>query len=109
MNEMVTIPRAEYEALLAAREDLDDIAAYDRAMAGGGEGIPDDYVGRILDGESPVRVYRDFRGLTQQALAAASGVNRVYIAEIEAGKKPGSAAALKNLARALGVGVDDLI
>ena len=109
MNEMVTIPREEYEALLAARADLEDIAAYDRAMAEGGESIPDEYVGRILDGESPVRVYRDLRGLTQQALADASGVNRVYIAEIETGKKPGSATALKNLAGVLGVSVDDLI
>lgn len=109
MNEMVTIPRKEYEALLAAREDLEDIAAYDRAIAEGGESIPDEYVGRILDGENPVRVYRDFRGLTQQALADASGVNRAYIAEIETGKKPGSTSALKALAAALQVDVDDLI
>lgn len=109
MNEMVTIPREEYEALLAAREDLEDIAAYDRAMAEGGESIPDDYVGRILDGENPVRVYRDLRGMTQKALSAASTVNRAYIAEIETGRKRGSVTALKNLAGALGVDVDDLI
>lgn len=109
MKDMVTIPREEYEALLAAREDLEDIAAYDRAKAEGGESIPDEYVGRILDGESPVRVFRDLRGMTQKALSEASGVNRVYIADIEAGRKPGSAQALKALAEALAVTVDDLI
>lgn len=108
MNEMVTIPRAEYEALLAAREDLEDIAAYDRAKADGGASIPDEYVGRILDGEAPVRVLRDWRGMTQQQLAEASGVNRVQIANIEAGKRTGSIGTLKLIAAALGVDLDTI-
>lgn len=109
MNEMVTIPREEYEELLAAREDLEDIAAYDRAKAEGGDSIPDELVGRILDGEAPLRVFRDWRGLTQDGLASAAGVNRVQIANIEGGKRSGSAATLKRLADALGLTVDDLI
>lgn len=113
MNQMVTITREEYDRLREAAEDLADLQAYDRAKAaldaGEEELIPDEYVGRILDGENPVRVFRDFRGLTQQALADASGVNRVYIAEIETGRKPGSAKTLKAIAAALGLSVDDLI
>lgn len=113
MNEMVTIPREEYDRLLEAAEDLADLQAYDRAKAklaaGEEELIPDEYVGRLLAGESPVRVFRDLRGLTQQALADASGVNRVYIADIERGKKPGSARTLKALAGALRVEIDDLV
>lgn len=113
MNQMVTIPRDEYDRLLAAAEDLADLQAYDRAMAdlasGKEELIPAEYVNRILDGESPVRVFRDLRGMTQAALAEASGVNRVYIAEIEGGKKAGSAATLKKLAEALHVDLDDLV
>ena len=106
MNEMVSIPRAEYEALLAAREDLEDIAAYDRAKAEGGASIPDEYVGRILDGEPPVRALRDWRGMTQQQLADASGVNRVQISGIESGKRTGSVATLKSIAAALAVDLD---
>lgn len=109
MNEMVTIPREEYDRLREAAEDLADLQAYDRAKAEGGESIPHEFVVRMIDGESPVRVFRDWRGMTQTALAKASGVNRVYIAEIEAGRKPGSAQALKALAGALEVAVDDLI
>lgn len=113
MNEMVTITREEYDRLRDAAEDLADLQSYDRvkaALAAGEEElIPAQFVKRIIDGESPVRVFRDFRGLTQVALSEASGVNRVYIAEIEAGKKPGSAQTLKALAGALGVQVDDLI
>lgn len=113
MTETVTIPRAEYERLLAVAEDAADIAAFDRALSrlasGQDEAIPAAYAHRILDGENPVRVYRDYRGLTQLALSQASGVNRVQIADIEAGRKSGSIETIKKLANALGVSVDDLI
>lgn len=113
MNQMVTIPRDEYDRLLAAAEDLADLRAYDRAKAaldaGEDELIPAEFADRLLDGESPLRVYRDLRGLTQRALAEAAGVNRVYLTEIETGKKSGSVQAMKALAQALGVSVDDLI
>ena len=112
MNEMVTIPREEYERLLTAVEDLADLQAFDRAKAalaaGDDECIPADYAYRLLNGESPVRVYRDLRRLTQAALAEKAGVNRVTVAEIEIGRKQGSVATLRGLANALGVALDDL-
>lgn len=112
MNEMITITRAEYDRLREAAEDLADIAAYDRAKAalaaGNDELIPAEYVNRMIDGENPVRVFRDLRGLSQTALAAASGVNRVQIADIEAGRKTGSVTTLRKLADALAVTLDDL-
>ena len=113
MNEMVTITREEYQRLLEAAEDLADIAAYDRAKAalaaGAEELIPSAFVDRLLNRESPVRVYRDLRGMTQSALAAASGVNRVQIADIEAGRKTGSVETVRKLAMALDVTIDDLV
>jgi DNA-binding XRE family transcriptional regulator len=112
MNEMVTIPRAEYDRLRAAAEDLAELQAYDRAKAALAEGedelIPAEYANRLLNGESPLRVYRDLRGLTQSALAQRSGVNRVTVAEIETGRKQGSVATLRKLAGGLDVTVDDL-
>lgn len=112
MNEMVTIPREEYDRLRAAAEDLADLQSYDRAKAaleaGAEELIPADYVSRLLNGESPLRVYRDLRGLTQATLAEKAGVNRVTVAEIETGRKQGSVASLRALAHALDVTLDDL-
>ena len=74
MNEMVTIPREEYDRLQAAAEDLADLQSYDRAKAalaaGEEELVPAEYVNRLLNGENALRVYRDLRGLTQAALAA---------------------------------------
>ena len=84
-------------------EDIADIAA------GQEELIPAIFVNRILDGEAPLRVFREWRELTQTALADQSGVNRVQIVEIEAGRKTGSVATLRKLASTLGVTIDDLI
>ncbi len=113
MNEQVSIDLVEYERLLEAEEDLADLLAYDRAMArlasGDDELIPSEFVDRLIDGESPVRVYRDLRALTQTQLADKSGVNRVQIADIEARRKTGSVTTIAKLATALGVDMEDLV
>lgn len=113
MGEMITIPIEEYQALLAAAENLDDIKAYDGVMTavarGEEEFIPAEMVKRMTAGEPLLRLWREYRGLTQQALADISGVNRVQIANIEAGAATGSVATLRKLADALKLSVDDLI
>ncbi|SLK09711.1 helix-turn-helix transcriptional regulator [Novosphingobium mathurense] len=112
MGEMITIPLDEYRAMKAAVIDLADLHSYDRAMAaiarGEEELVPAEVAQRLFDGEAPLRVWREYRGLTQQALANASGVNRVQIANIEAGDRVGSVATLGKLADALGILIDDL-
>lgn len=109
MGEMVTITREEYSKLLEAAEDLADIVAYDRARRDPGVAIPVDSVRRMVDGESPLRVFRDLRGLTQMQLAERASVNRVQIADIEAGRKTGSVQTLHKLAQALEISIDDLV
>jgi len=49
------------------------------------------------------------RVLTQEALAQASGVNRVQIAQTEAGRKSGSVETLRKQAASLRVNMDDLV
>jgi mRNA interferase RelE/StbE len=113
VGEMISIPLEEYRSLQAAAEDLADLQAYDRALAqltsGDEELLPTEFVKRMLSGESPLRVWREFRGLTQTALAAASNVNRVQIADIEARRKSGSIETVKKLAEALGITLDEMI
>lgn len=109
MKDMVTIPREEYERLLEAAEDLEDLRAVERAQAVREEGFPSDVVRRIIEGEPPVRVLREWRGLSAADLARRSGVHPVQVHEIETGKKRGSVATLKRLAEALGVLVDDVV
>jgi DNA-binding XRE family transcriptional regulator len=96
------------------REQLIDekraVRAFDAALARGEEElVPAAVVDRLLAGEPPLRVWREHRGFSQTGLAAASGVHRVVIADIESGRKRGSLDAHVKLARALGLLVDDLI
>lgn len=110
---MVVLSRAEYDALVEAAEMLADVAAYDRAKAriatGEDEMVPAEFVYRMMDGESPVRVWRDFRNLPAKDLAAQAGISTAYLSEIETGKKEGSISVLRNIAKALGVDLDDLV
>ncbi len=109
MKDMVTIPREEYDRLREAAEELADILAFDQAMQDRDEGIPSDVMRRILQDEHPVRVFRDWRGMTAAELGRRSGVHPVMVHEIETGKKRGSVETVKRLAEALGVRVDDLV
>lgn len=106
-GETVTIPKAEYDALLARLEDLEDIAAARKTEDD--ERWPHDVVVRLMSGvDSPLRVIREHRGLTQAALAEAAGLKQGYLSELESGRKAGSPQALRALARVLRVDVDDL-
>ena len=66
-------------------------------------------VKRIASGEHPVRVWREYRGLKAGELAAVAGLAASYLSDIENGKKPGSVKAMKQIAAALNITVDDLI
>ena len=113
MPDTVTIPRAEYDRLRAAEDDFADLqaalVARSRIAAGTEELLPAAVADRLIDGASPLRVWREHRGLSQSALGRHSGVNRVQIADIEADRATGSARTLRALADALRVTVDDLL
>lgn len=106
---LVVLPLEEYERLV----DDADIALADGVRRNVAEGldemIPADIVNRLLDSESPVRVWRDHRKLSAQALAERAGISAAYLSEIERGHKEGSVAVLKRLAEALSVDLDDLV
>jgi DNA-binding XRE family transcriptional regulator len=114
----VTLSRADFEAMLEAVEDAEDIAALGIAEAGERElgkktaradHLPVELVIRLMEGERPLRIWREQRGLSPQKLAEKAGISRSYLVEIESGKKPGSVAAYRKLAQALKVLVDDLL
>ena len=111
-EEMIVLSRKDYEAMIARIEDLEDsltIADFERKLAAGEEElIPAEYVNRMSEGESPIRVWRDFRGMAAKDLAAAAGISTAYLSEIETGKKDGSVATLKAIADVLKLDLDDL-
>jgi len=89
-------------------EMLADIGAYDAAMKDRGEGMPIAVFSRIISGENPVRVIREWRGVTQADLARRAGIHRVQLHDIETGKSRGSVDTLKAIAAALDVSLDDV-
>lgn len=112
--EYAVVPIEIYRQLLTLAEDAEDIRAANIALreigAGEDETIPAGVARRLLDGtEHPLRIWREHRGLTQEALAAQAGVGKSYLSQIEAGKKTGSARILRTLAQILRVDMDDLL
>ncbi len=107
--EWAVLPYDEYRKLLEAAEVSEDVAVYRAAKAIPEEElVPAEVVNRILDGESAVTVWREHRGMTQAALAKAAGLSTAYVSQIEAGKRVGTVTALRGIAKALNVGLDEL-
>ncbi len=106
--EYAVLPYATYLRLLAMAENAADIRSFDEAIARDEETLPHAMVARLVNGESPIAVWREHRGLTQQALAKSAGITKSYLSQIESGRRPGSVRVLKSLARALRLDVDDL-
>ena len=102
--EYVLLPRVQYEQLLEDAEMLKDIREFRGAKAVQQETYPSEVINRlILNEESPIRVYRDHRELTQKQLADKCGIQRAYLAEIETGRKSGSIKTLKKIGAVLEV------
>ena len=72
------------------------------------ETVPAEMVDRLIAGENPVKVWREYRGLTQRALAARAGLNFSYLSQIETGARKGTTATMKKLAESLSIDLDDL-
>lgn len=106
MTETITIPRAAYDALVERLEDLEDQMLLDRHRHE--ERVPADMVDRLLDGENPVKVWREHRGLSQRDLAKTVGLSAGMIGEIETGGRTPSLPAANAIAAALDLGLDDL-
>ena len=111
-EEMVVLSRSEYDALVSASEDMEDILAAERSLArisaGKTELVPDSEVDAYLDAPTPLAFWRNRRGLTQSTLARKVGVTQAYLSEIESGKKEARIGVLRGLAAALKVTMDDL-
>lgn len=108
-KQFAVIPVQIYEKLLEKAEMMDDLRAFDEALASNEESIPGDVVDRILNGENKMKVWREFRGLTQKELAGRCGLRQATIAQLEGGNRNGSLATLKAVAGALDLDLDDLV
>ena len=111
--EWAVLPYAEYEHLMALLEDMQDTGDAQRIMSnlarGEDEALPQAVAQRLLNDEAPLRVWREYRGLSQTQLAEAAGVTQAMVTMIETGRRKGQTSTLKRLADVLEVDVDDFL
>src|ERR1700741_5374032 len=115
-GEIAILPRKEYEALAAKAAEADEdagtariVARARKEIAAGTALLPKSVVDRLGKGESPVRVLREWRDVTQLYLSFKTGLSPGYISDVETGRRKGAAAALRRIADVLKVPLDLLV
>ena len=112
LPEWAILPYKTYEQLLEDAEMLQDIRDYDavkQAIADGEELIPAEVVYALVDGENPIRVWREYRGMTQAQLAKVAEISVPYLSQLESGKRKGSSDVLLAIAKGLDLTLDDVV
>ena len=103
----------EYQALRELADDAEDAAALvrfaKRYAAGKEEMVPAAVVTRLLAGETPLRVWREHRGMTAAQVAASVDITPAHVSKLESGKGDPSVALLRRLAKVLRVSIEDLV
>lgn len=99
--ELVALTREHYKELMERAEDAAAVAAYRKTR--NEEAFPAELLDRMLEGEKPIRVWRQHRGMTQQELATKIGISKSHLSEVESGKGEPSLKTLRAAARALDI------
>lgn len=111
--EWAVVPYETYLQLVEQAETLVDLREYDRVKAslekGEEELVPVEVVDALLQGENPIKVWREHRGISQAELASAVGISVPYLSQLEGGKRTGTIEVLNSIARALNLSLDDLV
>lgn len=115
-EELVIIPRAEYDAMCAAQsfhtdydEDADDVAIYDSVQNGlihSTSYLPAEVSKLMLQGNSRLKAIRRWKDMTQLHIEFKTGISQGYLSELENGLKTGTPYTLELLAKALEVPVE---
>jgi hypothetical protein len=118
-EELVVLPRRDYEALVKRAKKVSNedekiariVKKSDEALAAGDEvELPSKVAEAIARGENPLRIIREWRGMTQMYLGEMkTNVGQSTISALESGSRRGTTAVWKQLARVLEVPMDILI
>lgn len=108
-HELVVLSREDYDALIEAaseaQEDAADIAIYDARKAaltaGQDARLPPEVSASILRGDSLLKAFRKWRGLSQIELSKMTSLGQGYLSDLESNRRQGTPETLKAIARAL--------
>jgi len=108
-EELVVLPRAEYDILLAqaavSDEDEDDVAMYDLRKPEA-SALPHEVSAGMLRGDTLLRAIRRWRGVSQIEVARRSGLGQGYLSDLEKKRRTGTEATMERLAAVLDVPAD---
>jgi len=103
------VPAATWERVREAIEDAEDAIEYEQAVeADDGLRFPLAVAAALAEGTHAVRAFREYRGMTQEQLAQASGLSKPFLSQIEGRLRTPSLAALRRLGAALDIPVGAL-
>ena len=102
------MPWDEYERLRSATDEDARLVSLGNA-ARNDEAFPADVAQRLVSGEPALKVMREWRGLTQNALGRKSGVAMQYISQIERGSRNIGKKVAARLAKARDVSAEVLL
>jgi len=116
-EELVILPRMEYDALRAAaaghEEDAADAAIYDARKADLARSfdarLPPEVSAAMMRGDSLLKALRKWRDVTQLHLAFKTNIAQGYLSDIESGRRKGTDETLKAIAKALNVPAEWLL
>lgn len=107
--EWAVIPYAYYLQLKELEEMTADITAFRNALSNQQEElIPQEYADRLIDGENPIRVWREYRQMTQKTVAHKAEISVPYLSQLEHNERTASLATLKKIAKVLNLSLKDL-
>jgi DNA-binding XRE family transcriptional regulator len=111
--EWAVVPYEDYLQLVEDSELLQDIQDYDSAKAalerGDDELIPSEVVHAILDGENPIRVWREYRRMSQRETAEQAGISVPYLSQLETNRRKGSLDVLSAIAKVLQASLENIV
>jgi len=114
-QEMVILPKADYDRLVAHRDDEtdDDVRAAHKVLrrveAGTEPLTPLEVYKSVRQGVPRLRAWRLYRRLSSAALADKIGKSQAYLLQMENGTRKGAVKTLSLLAQALGTRIDSLV
>ncbi len=111
--EWAVVPYETYLQLVEKAEMAQDVQDFDSAKAalehGDEELIPSEVIYALLEGENPIKVWREYRGLSQQDIAEKAGISVPYLSQLETNKRKGSLGVLSAIAKVLKVSLESIV
>jgi ribosome-binding protein aMBF1 (putative translation factor) len=104
------IPYDFYQQLIEDAEMLADIKAYDNAKNKSEESFPSEVVDSIfLKGENPIKIYREYRGISILELSQKTNIDIQELEKIEDNISMATQKNLEVIAESLNIDVDMII